>query len=354
MKIGVIFTGGTIGSQVGGDGYISTHAQAPFLLLAQYQDWSRNRECEDSIEFILRQPYCVLSENLQGQQLQQLIVCIQDFLEQEKPEGIIVTHGTDTLQYTSAVLGYVFSHVSCPIVLVSSNYVLTDERANGLLNFIFAVEFIKGKYGTGVFVSYCNEGSYPHIHRGTRLMSPLAYSDWVFSIEDSYYGAFVCENGPVEGMQDWGRLKFVKGTVRDERESMPGLLAERHPREIVLSDDTGSIMQMHPFVGMKYPPIPDGTKIILHSSYHSGTIGISEDLKAFAELARERQIPFYLIGLSSKASHYETVKMYEENLILPLFDTAYIAQYCKAWLAVSNHLDIRAVMEQEMAYDHGK
>ena len=31
----------------------------------------------------------------------------------------------------------------------------------------YAVKFIEGKYGTGVYVSYCNTGGEPVIHRGT-------------------------------------------------------------------------------------------------------------------------------------------------------------------------------------------
>ena len=59
---------------------------------------------------------------------------IKEQIESEKYDGIIITHGTDTLQYTSAMLGYMFDDVSIPIVLVSSNYVLEDKRANGLIN----------------------------------------------------------------------------------------------------------------------------------------------------------------------------------------------------------------------------
>ena len=53
----------------------------------------------------------------------------------ENYEGIIVTTGTDTLAYSSAALGYAFGELSVPMVTVSANYPLSDERSNGFSNF---------------------------------------------------------------------------------------------------------------------------------------------------------------------------------------------------------------------------
>ena len=51
-------------------------------------------------------------------------------------DGVIITHGTDTLQYTAAFTGYIMAGAQIPIVLVSANYVLEDVRSNGVDNFI--------------------------------------------------------------------------------------------------------------------------------------------------------------------------------------------------------------------------
>lgn len=60
---------------------------------------------------------------------------------------------------------------------------LEDKRANGLINFAYAVEFVKGRYGNGLFVSYYNTGDVQRIHRGTRVMEHCAYTDDVFSVK---------------------------------------------------------------------------------------------------------------------------------------------------------------------------
>jgi len=76
-------------------------------------------------------------------------------IEAQHPEhydGIIITHGTDTLAYTAAALSFYFNAIKIPILLVSSDYPLDDSKANGLDNFMCAVEFIRQKCGQ-VFLS---------------------------------------------------------------------------------------------------------------------------------------------------------------------------------------------------------
>ena len=78
---------------------------------------------------------------MDGSHLNLLISCIREQLTKDI-DGIIVTHGTDTLPFTAAALGMCFAYAKVPILLVSSNYILDDPRANGLTNFTAAVDYI--------------------------------------------------------------------------------------------------------------------------------------------------------------------------------------------------------------------
>ncbi|MGN0437329.1 MAG: asparaginase domain-containing protein [Lachnospiraceae bacterium] len=341
MKVGVVFTGGTIGSEVNQSGYIAAKSQTSYFLLEQYHKMCENNNKEKT-QFIIRKPYTILSENITYKELELLIACVKELLNEEDVEGIIVTHGTDTLQYSAALLGHVFSMIKVPVILVSSNYVLNDERANGMINFYYGMEFIKGKYGNGVFVSYCNKNDVPRIHFGTRLNMPVFYSDDVNSIENEEYGHF-------ESCEIKEKSVFVK--TMNEAILETGMAASNplfeNPlmHEISLKDCGDTILQIHPYVGIKYPEISVNTKVIIHGSFHSGTVAITEELREFAGKAKSMGIPFYLIGLSSKVTHYETVQFYKENGIIPLYDTAFISQYCKAWLIISNKLPLKEKME---------
>ena len=149
MKILVIFTGGTIGSTVNGE-YISTDGKKPYIILERY-----NKEYPNSIEWHTDNPYTILSENATIDTYRMLAKSVKAGLDKNY-DGIIVTHGSDTLQYSAAFLSLILGDDVAPVMLVSSNYVLEDERANGMDNFGAAVDFIVNHRGKGVFVPYKN------------------------------------------------------------------------------------------------------------------------------------------------------------------------------------------------------
>lgn len=334
MRIGTIFTGGTIGSRVGGDGYIATEKGAPFLLLETY-----NHKHDHEIEFITSKPYEILSENLNAFYLNRLIQKVGEMLKDTSLDGIIVTHGTDTLQYSAAVLAYVYGWAKIPIVLVSSNYVLTDERGNGFANFEYGVRFVGERRGTGVFVSYCNKKGVPTFHRGTRLQPPVPLADDVFSVKDTWYGRYV------DGMYEENpHYYFCEENINSLDVLSPN-------SKLKFQECSSGVLRIVPYVGMEYPKLHRGIKAVLHESFHSGTIGISKELLDFMEEARGMHIPVFLAGLSGTETAYETVKNYEKIGIFVLPESAGIAQYCKLWLGADSGLDIYQVMNNSVAED---
>lgn len=323
MRILTIFTGGTIGSRNNGDGVITTNKDAPYQLLEEYK-----KEHGDDVIFDTREPYCILSENLAAENVEQLIREVQVAMEEKKHDGIIVTHGTDTLQYTAALLGYVFDTASLPILLVSSNFVLDDERANGRKNFAGAVQFIQEKCGNGVFVSYANPGEEVTFHRGSNMQYSLQMSDFEYSVKDQWYARLL--NGRIEKNKKYQEKK------------LGGMFS---PKTVTLKPDAGEIMRIRCYPGMGYPHVSDGVKAVLYESFHSGTIPISQGLRAFCKEAEEKHVPIFLSGLNGDEAEYETVSEYRKLGIIPLKDGSAIAQYCLLWLAVSNGIDVLEVMK---------
>ncbi len=162
MKLLTVFTGGTISCSVS-DGVLAPDSQNGSYLLGL----ARQAGVRDDFETV--QPFSVLSENMTPDCLRQLRRCITERLG-EGYDGVLVTHGTDTLAYTAAYLDFVLGAQDTPVVLVSANYPLRDSRSNGLQNFVAAVEFLRtGK--RGVFVAYHNTGdSRTTIHRGREVL----------------------------------------------------------------------------------------------------------------------------------------------------------------------------------------
>lgn len=336
MKILVVFTGGTIGSTIT-DGYAIPDDEKKYRLISMYEQKIQNfksdfaNECK-KIEFDVHSPYQELSENNTSAIMIYLAGYIKEKITAGVYDGIIITHGTDTLQYTSAMLGYMFDYISIPIVLVSSNYVLEDSNANGLTNFIYAVKFIVGRYGNGVFVSYCNTGKKPVIHRGTRVMEHSSYSDDVHSVKKSEYGYFDNEIFVRNTKVDEGRLN---GT--EKRKIAETGISIEQIADIVLSkndiyDKDADIQIIKPFPGMRYGLVSDDIKAVLHLTYHSGTLcSKNPDLKVFAKKLEEKNIPVYVYGAGDSVD-YESVKIYRELNFSVLPVASSIAMTVKLWL----------------------
>ena len=182
MKIAVIFTGGTIGSCLKGD-FIGVDNKMQYVLLKDYEN-------DNEIVFETSCPYSILSENLSANELNLLQKEIKEKLSQDY-DGIIVTHGSDTLQCSSTAIEMAFGDCSIPIIFVSADYPLEDERSNGYPNLQCAVEFIRNKIGNGVFVSYKNDNEIiTAIHIPSRILGHNELSANVYSIDKIPYAQY--------------------------------------------------------------------------------------------------------------------------------------------------------------------
>ena len=308
MKILVIFTGGTIGSTVSGE-YISTDSKKPYVILEKY-----NNAVKNTIEWVTESPYTILSENLTGNTMKLLLETVRNGLSHDY-DGIIVTHGSDTLQYSAAFLALMLGGDTIPVMLVSSNYVLEDSRANGMDNFSHAVDFIEKKLGRGVFVPYRNTGENCKIHMGELLMPHNMYSDNLTSLNNEIYGEYT-ESGFVRN-SDKNINKFTKIDINDfEPES--------------------GIMTVYACPGYGYPDIGKDIKAILIHAYHSGTICVeSEQLVEFVCKAKNMGINVFLVGANPETD-YESCSKYSEMGIEVLPAVSPVYAYVKIWMNRGN------------------
>ncbi len=307
MRILVIFTGGTIGSEVR-EAWIAPDVGMKARLLEQYRRTHGDEICFDTVE-----PYRILSENLEAAHLNALFACVQEHLNQGY-DGILVTHGTDTLQYTAAALRYVFGAVRQPIVLVSSNYPLTDPRANGGRNFEAAVEFLKTDRRAGVFAAYANEGEPVRILSASRLLSHGEMQDALFSVSEA---------------------------DRDQAEDCP-------LGEVRLHSDSG-ILVVSSYPGDRFSYSLEGIRAVLMRPYHSGTLATaSEPLRSFCFLARQQRIPVFLTGVYSSVS-YDSTRGFEELGIQVLPKSAFPSMYMKLWLGISLGRELKTFMQETLA-----
>lgn len=266
----VLFTGGTIGSRITTGGNIGLERAEDRVLLRLYR-----QTCGEAHHFSVAEPYCVLSENMHAGYWNKLIAAL-DGVNTENLDGIIITHGSDTLSYTAALIGYAFRHTNIPIVLIASDYVLDDPRSNGLANFASAVDLItSGVFSGGVFVCYQNKAGEHSVYLPTRLCEA-----------DPYLDAFHSFDGIRLGSTENGRFLYEQNPLN------PTVLEINTPRDRLLPERpfsmTDSVLLLRSYPGLDYDRIDlTGTAAVLNVGYHSATV-CAEDVGgcSFARFAR--------------------------------------------------------------------
>lgn len=320
MKILVIFTGGTIGSAVGDNSVIALDSAKKYLLLERYAE---KYGAEDT-EFDTISPYSTLSEHLSAKELTELTKCVGKNI-QSCYDGIIITHGTDTIQYSSAALAYSLGSDTVPVMLVSSNRPIDVNGANGLDNFAAAVSFIKAGAGRGVFVPYKNRGEdFVRINRAVKLIAYRELDDRLYCVDDEICaGAYgdridVTYEPPRRG-GGLGPIRFIE-----------------RPRILTVSARPGD--------GFYYDL--DNYEAVLLSPYHSSTLNTeSREFCEFCAAAAEKNIPVFAVNIGSGAV-YESALLYNELGIVKLYNSAFAAAYIKLWIALSRGENIREFMKK--------
>lgn len=305
-KILVILTGGTIGSKVEGK-IINTTAASSYRLLQLY-----NEKYADDTEFEVIQPINILSENLTPVEWGVLCNCLLE-LNFEKYQGIIITHGSDTLSYTSALIGTMFENCSIPIVLVASNLALGLPGSNGMNNFRNAVCFIKESHMHGVFTIFENNKGEMPVYLSTHIVESDPFTDQFRSFTGKYFGKMNDE-------------KFVA------TENYPCLME---------SDDIlwngnfdNKILLIRPYPGLNYNNIDLNSKpkAVLHYMYHSATACTTDGYSIidFAKKCNDLGIDFYCASFKNKdAALYDSSAKIVNSGVIPLYNISCEAAYAK-------------------------
>lgn len=314
-KILVVLTGGTIGSKVEGD-IIDIKDKSPYQLISLYGEVYRKK----TEEFDIIEPITTLSENMTPELLSKLCHAL-DHISYEQYAGVIITHGSDTLSYTAALVGMLFHHVPVPMVLVASNLPLLEKGSNGLSNFAAAVDLIREAKLRGVFVIYGNPEGAADVYLSTRVVEADPYTDGFRDFSGSPFGKM--ENGHFvpSGRGDAPSIEEVNGAVE---------------RNFELPKDFGrSILLIRPYPGMSYEQfdLKNPPAAVLHYLYHSATActqGENTDFQKFADKCKSLGIPVYVASLKEKkGKRYATGDIILKTGAIPLYNISPEAAYAK-------------------------
>ncbi len=336
-RILVVFTGGTMGSRMQ-NATIDVDEAAGYYLVKAFQD-----KYEYEVEFETIQPINILSENATPVHWQLLY----DALRQENLEaydGIIITHGSDTLSYTCAAIGFLMCHTRIPILLTASNYALEYKESNGMDNFCSCVDFISNSPIPGVFAVYQNNKEKNIVYLASRIMEADSYTDQYASFGGKHFGEI--KNGT---------LKAKKGKLNPTGKK---LLEKRVPLFDKLAF-TNQILAIRSYPGLNYEfyDLKNKPKAVLHSLYHSATgcTGYSDySLTEFIKRCSMEGIDTYLISFKSLDSDlYKSSRELLEYGAQPLQNISFEAAYAKLCIAYNQTaMPAKEYVEKELYFEY--
>lgn len=291
-KILLFLTGGTICSVVGGDGFNNSDAQnAKTVLVQGYKDGdSKHKDCVIFENMFLTSDG-VLSENMTVDKWNLIIKSLRS-VDFSQYDGIIMLHGTDTLAYTSALMSVLLAGTKIPVFIVSSNYILTDKRANGNINFKVAADLIARGVRPNVYVPYRNSDGKMYIHLASRIKQCEVYSE-------NFYSAGAETVDDISEPQIIGAVAAGENYINKIEKICPDVLI------------------IFPYVSLDYSKISiDGCRAVLHSTYHSQTVCVErykrgEKFTDFSVLTLKDKcdklgIPLFLFGCSEESFSYSS------------------------------------------------
>lgn len=159
--VSLITTGGTIVSRVD----YRTGAVFPSLDIGELTSkfrYMENRYRLKRVDFSN-----ILSENMEPDQWISLAKKARD--ELNNSEGVVISHGTDTMSYTASALAFMFETQSGPIILVGSQRSSDRPSSDSYLNLEAAVDFATTDFGeVGISMHHNSSDERIDLIRGTR------------------------------------------------------------------------------------------------------------------------------------------------------------------------------------------
>jgi glutamyl-tRNA(Gln) amidotransferase subunit D len=163
-KILLLSTGGTIASKVD----YRTGSVTPAL--SAHDLYAIVPELDEIVNVDAEVLFSEYSENLTPEHWKKTAEKLDSYSDSDY-KGVIVAHGTDTMQYTAAFLSFALAGFPIPIVLVGSQRSSDRPSSDAASNLIAAAKFIVKSNTNGVFVCMHNNENDDDIacHFGTRV-----------------------------------------------------------------------------------------------------------------------------------------------------------------------------------------
>ncbi|MBR0146993.1 MAG: asparaginase [Eubacterium sp.] len=375
LHILLVLTGGTIGTMADEDGtrrLATEDGMGEPMILTML----RERAPELTLHAKVRVPYQVLSEHVTPAHLKKLADCLREE-DLTGNDGVLITHGSDTLAFTAAFLGELMKGCPVPVFLLAAQRPLHDPESNGTENALAAVQLMGARRQQGdaadpeaICVAYRNSDGVMYLHRAEELKQCQPGTDDFYSegmqavrmeggsyrwpeepaaggepdaldepdvVEDPTAGgepAAVEDPSAAEDPAAADGQEGMAGTGDYVREGTGGSRKEtpvpqQTPQwKVPEFCPEPDVLLLHPYVGIRYDCISlAGIRAVVHTLYHSSTA--PKELTGFLDHCREAGVKCYILPCEPADCHYETTAELLEHGAIPIHGMTEESAYMK-------------------------
>ena len=177
-KILLLTTGGTIACLPSSDGLAPARSEVMERELDQLRTY---------YDITVLDSMCLDSSNMRPEEWQQIATDI--FRHRIGFDGVVVSHGTDTMAYTASAVTYMLPNIDVPVVFTGSQLPLADMLSDGPDNLRTAFAMAASGY-PGVFLAFDRK-----VMRGCRAVKVRASGFSAFESVNARYVAQVTNRG---------------------------------------------------------------------------------------------------------------------------------------------------------------
>jgi len=204
--ITIISTGGTITSRV------DYKTGAVRALSKQSELLANIPELAKIVNLKLINPFNIMSEDMSPKEWQKIAEITAR--ELKNSDGVIVTHGTDTLHFTSAALSFMLKNLSKPVALVGGQRSSDRGSFDGAQNLICAVHYCCSDIAETAVVMHANSADdYCYAIRGVKIRKMHTSRRDAFRPINDLPLAKIHPNGKIEILNKKYKKRTNKATI---------------------------------------------------------------------------------------------------------------------------------------------
>lgn len=223
--VSLLHTGGTFASRVDyktGAAYPAFTPEELFFAIP---------EVKDIANFHTRVVFQMFSGDMEPEHWVLLARKVAEEIEETKPDGIIITHGTDTMVYTAAALSLMLQNLPIPVIFIGAQRSSDRSSSDASMNLVCASQFIANSDFSGV--ALCMHGSmsddFCYVHSGLHIKKMHTSRRDTFRSIDVLPYAKVYPDGTVEYLRSYEKRDKTKKAKLTDRFDKRVAIIKIHP-----------------------------------------------------------------------------------------------------------------------------